>query len=65
LGGSLHTMKNYTEALVVGSKETELKVYAGKTKYIVMSWDQNARWSHNVKNWKGGKVQIFGNNLYK
>jgi len=56
-------MKNYTEALVVGNKETGLKVNAGKTKYMVMSWDQNARWSHNVKIWKGGRVQIFGNNL--
>jgi len=30
-------MKNYTEALVVGNKETGLKVNAGKTKYMVMS----------------------------
>jgi hypothetical protein len=30
-------MKKYTEDLVVGSKETGLKVNADKTKYMVMS----------------------------
>ena len=37
LGGSIHIIKKNEEALVVPSKETELEVNAGKTKYLVMS----------------------------
>jgi hypothetical protein len=37
------------ESLVVAGKETGLEVNANKTKYIVMSRDQNAGRSHNVK----------------
>jgi hypothetical protein len=37
LGGSVHTIKEITEALVVASKETGLEVNANKTKYMVMS----------------------------
>jgi hypothetical protein len=39
LGGSV---KENTEALVAVSKETGLEVKAAKTKYKVMSRDQNA-----------------------
>ena len=39
LGGSIHTIKENTEALVVASKEIGLKVYADKTQYMVMSGD--------------------------
>jgi len=35
--------------LVVGSKEIGLEVNADETKYIVMSRDQNAERSHNIK----------------
>jgi len=49
LGRSTHTIKKNTEALVVASKEIELKVNADKTKNIVMSQDQNAGQSHNIK----------------
>jgi hypothetical protein len=42
LGGSIHSIKNKTEALVVASKEIGLEVNAEKTKYMVMSRDQNA-----------------------
>jgi len=34
--------KKNMEALVVASQETGLKVNADKTKYMVMSWDENA-----------------------
>jgi hypothetical protein len=37
LGGSIHTIKKNTEALVFASKETGLEVNADKTKYMVMS----------------------------
>ena len=48
--GSLHTIKKNTETLVVASKETGLDVNADKTKFKVMSRDQNAGRSHNIMN---------------
>jgi len=45
LGGSVHTIKNNTEALLVGSKEIVLEVNSDKTQYIFMSRDQNAELS--------------------
>jgi hypothetical protein len=49
LGGSVHTIKKNTETLVVASKETGLDVNADKTKYMVMSGDQNAGRNHSIK----------------
>ena len=49
LGGSVHTVKENAEALVVATKETGLEVNADKTKYMVMSRDQNAGRGHCVK----------------
>ena len=51
LGGSIHTIKKNAEALVVSSKETGQPVNADKTRYMymVMSWNQNAGWDHNMK----------------
>ena len=37
LGGSIHTVKENAEALVVATKEIGLEVYANKTKYMFMS----------------------------
>jgi hypothetical protein len=48
LGGSIHTIKK-TGALLVSSTEIGLEVNADKIKYMVMSQDQNAGQSHNVK----------------
>ena len=48
LGGWLITAEKNTEALVVASKEICLEVNAGKTKYMVMSREQNAGQSHNM-----------------
>ena len=48
LGGSVHTSKN-TEALVDASKEIGLEVNADKTEYMVMSRDQDAGRSQNIK----------------
>jgi len=53
LGRSIHTIKKNTEALIVASNETEIKVNVDKTKYMVMSQDQNAGQSHNIKTLKG------------
>jgi len=49
LGGSVHTVNENAEALIVASKEIGLEINADKTKYMVMSRDQNAGRSHNVK----------------
>jgi hypothetical protein len=42
LGGSIHTIRKNIEALLIASKEIGLEVNAEKTKYMVMSRDQNA-----------------------
>jgi len=46
LGGSIHTLK---EVLVAATRETGLEVSADKTKYMVMSRDQNAGRIHSVR----------------
>jgi len=48
LGGSIHTLKENAEALVAATRETGLEISAGKTKYMVMSQDQNAGRNHSV-----------------
>ena len=42
LGGSIHTLKENAEALVAATREIGLEVSAYKTKYMVMSRDQNS-----------------------
>ena len=49
MGGSANTIKENSEALVVAIKEMGLEANADKTKYMVMSRDQNAIRSHNIK----------------
>ena len=49
LGVSVRTVKKNTEALLFSSMEIGLHANAGKTKYMVMSRDQNAGRSHNIK----------------
>ena len=49
LDGSLHAINKNTEASLVGSKTFGLKVNADKTKYMVMSRDQNTGRSHNTR----------------
>jgi hypothetical protein len=49
LGGSIHTLKENAEALVAATFETGLEVSADKTKYMVMSRDQNAGRIHSVR----------------
>ena len=48
LGGSVNIIKENAKALVVASKEIGLEVNADKTKYLVMSRDQNAGRSHSI-----------------
>jgi hypothetical protein len=49
LGGSVQTVKENAEALVVATKEIGLAVNEDKPKYMVMVRDQNAGRSHNMK----------------
>jgi len=49
LGGSIHTIKRNTEALLIANKETSLEVNAEKSKYVIMSGDKNAGQNHNIK----------------
>ena len=50
LGGSVHRVKEKNaEASEVARKEIGLEVNADKTKYMVMSRDQNTERSHSIK----------------
>jgi hypothetical protein len=49
LGERIHNTRKNTEALLLASKEIGLEVNAEKTKYMVMSRDQNAGQNGNVK----------------
>ena len=49
LGRSVQTIKKNTEALVIANKETGLEVNADKTKYMVMSRDQNSGRRQDIK----------------
>jgi hypothetical protein len=49
LGGSVHTIKKNTEAVVVASNETGLEVNADKTNYMLMTQDQDAEQNHMIQ----------------
>ena len=49
LGGSVRTIEKNMEVLVVVRKYIVIEVNAGKTKYMVMSRDQNAGRCHSMK----------------
>ena len=49
LGGSIHTVTENAEALVVATKEIGLEVNGDKTKYMVMSREQTAGLSHTTE----------------
>ena len=61
LGGSIHTIKESVEALIVASKEIRLEVNAVETKYMAKSRDQNAGRSHNTRiaNRSFERVEVF------
>jgi len=50
LGESVHTVNENAEALVLAIKETGLEVNGDKTKYMVISRDQNAGRSNDINN---------------
>jgi hypothetical protein len=49
LGGSIHTTRKNTDALLIASKEIGLEVNAEITKSMVMSRDQNAGQNGNTQ----------------
>jgi len=49
LGGRVQTITKNTQTLVAISKEIGLEVNPDKIEYMVMSHDQNAGQSHNIK----------------
>jgi len=49
LGGSVHTVKESRESVVVASNEPGLEVNADKTKYMIMSREQNAGRNQSMK----------------
>jgi len=49
LGGSIHTLKENAEVLVAATKEIGLEISVDKTKYMVMSRDQNAGRNQSVR----------------
>jgi hypothetical protein len=61
LGGSVHTVRENSEALVVATKEIGLEVNTDKTKTMVMSRDRNAGRGEGVKidNRSIERVKVF------
>jgi len=49
VGGTIYTINENAEALIVASKKTGLEVNADKTMYMIMSLDQNAGRSQSIK----------------
>jgi hypothetical protein len=49
LGGSIHTIRKNTEAILITSKETGLEESDEKTKYMVMSQDQKAGQNESIE----------------
>ena len=49
LGESIDTIKENAEALIAATKKNGLEINADKSKYMVISGDQNAERSHKVK----------------
>jgi hypothetical protein len=65
LGGSIHSIKENAEALVVSSKENGLEVNTDKTKHMVTSKDQNAGRSHSMKNGNSSCERWKSSNIWK
>ena len=63
LGGSVHTVEENAEALVVATKETGLEVNADETRYMIMSRDQNAGRSHIMKIERVEEFKYLGTTL--
>ena len=65
LGGSVRTVKKNAETLVAATKETGLEVYADKTKYMIMSRDQNAGRGHSMKIDNSSIERVKSSNIWE
>ena len=70
LAGTLHNLKENADALVTATREIGIEVSADKTKYMVMSPDQNAGRSHSTKTDNSSferveQFKCYGKNLNK
>jgi hypothetical protein len=65
LGGSIHSIKKNAENLVIASKEIGLEVNAEKTKYMVMSRNQNVGHNHNIKIDNKSFERVEGLNIWE
>jgi len=65
LGGSIHTIMENAEALIVASKEIGLEVNADKTGYMVMSQDQNVGQSHSMKTDNRSFEMVESSNIWE
>jgi hypothetical protein len=61
LGGRVHTVSKNAQTLIVANKKTGLEVNVDKTKYMIMSRDQNAAriCSLNIDNISFERVEMF------
>jgi len=61
MGGSVHTVEEKEEALIMASKKIGLEVNTDKCKYMVIYGDQNAGRIYNIKteNSSFGMVEKF------
>jgi len=64
LGESIPTIKKNAETLLLASKDIGLEVNGDKTKYMVMSRDQNAGRSHDMKNDNTRSFERAGEFIY-
>jgi len=62
LGESVHTIKNAGSS-IVASKLIGLDVHADKTKYMVISRDQDAERSHSIKTDDGSFERVDEKNI--
>ena len=65
IDGSVYIIEKNPEALVVASKEIVLEVNADKTKYMVMSLDQNARGSQYVEIYDSSFEKWTSSNMWE
>jgi hypothetical protein len=49
LGNNRDTIRKNTEAITNASKEVDLEVNPEKTKYVLLSYDQNTVQNHDIK----------------
>ena len=63
--GSVYTIKENAQTLVVASKETGLEINADKTKYMVMPRDQNAGQSHSRKIDNSSFASVKSSNIWE